>query len=76
MPVDVVQSVEARELARATHVAEAWIRNVGAIVEEHELVEYLFGAAGVLETWRDDDALRVRMLERWKARQRIGASGA
>jgi hypothetical protein len=70
MPVDVVQSVEARELARAVHVAEAWIRNVGAIVEEHELVDALFGASGILEHWSHDDALRARMLERWKARRR------
>jgi len=56
--------------ARKTRTAMAWIRNVGAIVSESEMIEELFdGTNAQLARWRSDEELREQMNEAWRAQQ-------
>jgi len=56
--------------ARKIRTAHAWIRNVGAIVSESEMIEELFdGTNAQLARWRSDEELREQMSEAWRAQQ-------
>ena len=56
--------------ARKVRTARAWIRNVGAIVSESEMIEELFdGTNAQLARWRSDGELREQMSEAWRAQQ-------
>jgi len=56
--------------ARKVRTASAWIRNVGAIVSEGEMVEEIFdGTNAQLARWRSDDELRAQMHDLWRAQQ-------
>jgi hypothetical protein len=51
---------------RLIRIAETWIRNVGALVTEEELLAWLYDDRGQLRRYADDDELRGRMLALWR----------
>ena len=59
--------VSANELQAEVAAAEGWIRNAGLHFDrERELLDELFGERGRLRDWKDDEALRERLLTLWR----------
>ena len=57
--------------AQAIRLAERRIANLGhALPSEAELLEELFGARALLESWASDVELQARMVETWRRRLR------
>lgn len=64
-PLVTASDGDAQEMA--VRLAEAWIRNVGHLVDrEEDLIEELFGVRGRLRWWPD---LQPRMTELWRTRR-------
>lgn len=68
-PADV--EVDLGDRDRAIRCAELWLHNAGLHFDrEEEIEDELFGDWGVLRPWRDEEALRERLLSQWRARER------